>query len=161
MNIMKCALLESDQLQQRSQNARRHCTRTPAYHAVILPSLDCLDSPRNQLVMPPARCCLPRLWRDSFCYQVRFALIVALVASFFFLKCWLVASFCRLVWRRIVCGEVNGWGPRSQWGLWEDKLYLPLQCHHQNVFCVTTGSSYGSHFNVSLIVKGKGAGQSP
>ena len=33
-------------------------------------------------------------------------------------------------------------------------IYLSLYCHHQNDFCIKVGSD-DSHFNVSLIVKGK------
>ena len=33
-------------------------------------------------------------------------------------------------------------------------IYLPLHCHHQNDFCIKVGRDE-SHFNVSLIVRGK------
>ena len=33
-------------------------------------------------------------------------------------------------------------------------IYLTIHCHHQNYFCIKVGSR-GSHFNVSLIVRGK------
>ena len=79
---MKCALLDSDQRQPSSQCARRNCTKMPADNAVTLPSLDCLDSPRGQPATLPAKSCLPRLPRDSCGSEVRFALIVALVAAF-------------------------------------------------------------------------------
>ena len=39
-------------------------------------------------------------------------------------------------------------------------VYLSLHCHHQNDFCIKVGSSE-SHFNVSLIVKGKVTRQRP
>ena len=39
-------------------------------------------------------------------------------------------------------------------------LYLTLHCHRQNDFCIKIGSDE-SHFNVSLIVRGKVARQCP
>ena len=39
-------------------------------------------------------------------------------------------------------------------------IYLSLQCHHQNDFCIRVGS-YESHFNVSLIVRDKVTRQCP
>ena len=39
-------------------------------------------------------------------------------------------------------------------------IYLSLHCHHQNDFCIKTGSDE-SHFNVSLIVRDKVKRQSP
>ena len=39
-------------------------------------------------------------------------------------------------------------------------IYRSLHCHHQNDSCITMGSD-GSHFNVSLIVRGKVTRQSP
>ena len=39
-------------------------------------------------------------------------------------------------------------------------IYLSLHCHHQNVFCIKTGSDE-SHFNVSLIVRDKVTIQCP
>ena len=79
---MKCALLDSDQRQPSSRCARRNCTRMPAYSAVTQPSLDCLDSPRGQPATLPAKSCLPPLPKDSCGSEVRFALIVALIATF-------------------------------------------------------------------------------
>ena len=43
-------------------------------------------------------------------------------------------------------------------GVWRggkrEIIYLSLQCHHQNDFCINMGSDE-SHFNVSLIVRDK------
>jgi len=39
-------------------------------------------------------------------------------------------------------------------------MYLSLFCHHQNDFCIKTGSDE-SHFNVSLIVRAKVTRQYP
>ena len=39
-------------------------------------------------------------------------------------------------------------------------IYLPLQCHHQNDFCVKMGSDE-SHLKVSLIVRDKITRQCP
>ena len=39
-------------------------------------------------------------------------------------------------------------------------IYLSLQCHHQNDFCIKVGSDE-SHFNVSLIVRDKVMRQCP
>ena len=39
-------------------------------------------------------------------------------------------------------------------------LYLSLHCHHQNDSCIKMGNDQ-SHFNVSLIVRDKGARQCP
>ena len=39
-------------------------------------------------------------------------------------------------------------------------IYLSLNCHHQNDFCIKVGSD-GSHFNVSLIVRDKITRQRP
>ena len=39
-------------------------------------------------------------------------------------------------------------------------MYLSLRCHHQNDFCIEVGSGV-SHFNVSLIVRGKVTRQCP
>ena len=39
-------------------------------------------------------------------------------------------------------------------------IYLSLHCHHQNDFCIKMGSDE-SHFNVSLIVRGKVTRQCP
>ena len=36
------------------------------------------------------------------------------------------------------------------WGGWGEIIYLSLDCHHQNDFCIKMGSDE-SHFNVSLI----------
>ena len=40
-----------------------------------------------------------------------------------------------------------------RWGK-REIIYLSLHCHHQNGFCIKTGSDK-SHFNVSLIVRDK------
>ena len=46
------------------------------------------------------------------------------------------------------CGKgVWRWGKR-------ESIYLSLHCHHQNDFCIKTGSDE-SRFNVSLIVRDK------
>ena len=39
-------------------------------------------------------------------------------------------------------------------------IYLSLHCHHQNDSCIKVGSE-DSHFNVSLIVRGKVTRQCP
>ena len=39
-------------------------------------------------------------------------------------------------------------------------IYISLHCHHQNDFCTKMGSDE-SHFNVSLIVRGKVTRQCP
>ena len=39
-------------------------------------------------------------------------------------------------------------------------IYLSLHCHHRNDTCIKMGSDE-SHFNVSLIVRDKVAGQCP
>ena len=43
-------------------------------------------------------------------------------------------------------------------GVWRrgkrEMIYLSLHCHHQNDSCIKVGSGE-SHFNVSLIVRGK------
>ena len=39
-------------------------------------------------------------------------------------------------------------------------FYLPLHCHHQNDSCIKIGSDE-SHFNVSLILRGKVTRQCP
>ena len=45
---------------------------------------------------------------------------------------------------------------RGYGGGWKrEGIYLSLHCHHQNDFCIKMGSDE-SHFNVSLIVRGKG-----
>ena len=41
-----------------------------------------------------------------------------------------------------------------------ESIYLSLHCHHQNDFCIEMGSDE-SHFNVSLIVRGKVTRQCP
>ena len=41
-----------------------------------------------------------------------------------------------------------------------EMIYLSLHCHHQNDFCIMMGSDE-SHFNVSLIVRGKVTRQCP
>ena len=46
-----------------------------------------------------------------------------------------------------------------RWGE-SEIIYLSLQCHHQNDFCIKVGSDE-SHFNVSLIVRGKFTRQCP
>ena len=40
------------------------------------------------------------------------------------------------------------------WGGGGEIIYLLLHCHHQNDSCIKMGSDE-SHFNVSLIVRGK------
>ena len=40
-----------------------------------------------------------------------------------------------------------------RWGK-RESIYLSLHCHHQNDSCIKMGS-HESHFNVSLIVRGK------
>ena len=42
-------------------------------------------------------------------------------------------------------------GDPRRWG--KGELYLSLQCHHQDDFCIQMGSE--SHFNVSLTVRDK------
>ena len=42
----------------------------------------------------------------------------------------------------------------------EDGEYIPIYSHHQNDFCIKTGSDE-SHFNVSLIVRDKVTRQCP
>ena len=49
--------------------------------------------------------------------------------------------------------EVGGRGER-------EIIYLSLHCHHQNDFCIKTGSDE-SHFNVSIIVRDKVTRQCP
>ena len=44
-------------------------------------------------------------------------------------------------------GGIRRWGKR-------EIIYLSLYCHHQNDSCIKMGSDV-SHFNVSLIVRGK------
>ena len=48
--------------------------------------------------------------------------------------------------RLIRDGEKGGGGVR----MWREReiIYLSLQCHHQNDFCIKVGSNE-SHFNVS------------
>ena len=41
-----------------------------------------------------------------------------------------------------------------RWGK-REIIYLSLHCHRQNDFCIKTGNSDESHFNVSLIVRDK------
>ena len=58
-----------------------------------------------------------------------------------------------------VCGGGGvggvGWGDNGVWRSGEREIiYLPLHCHHQNDFCIKTGSD-ASHFDVSLIVRTK------
>ena len=47
-----------------------------------------------------------------------------------------------------------------KWGKREEYIYLSLHCHHQNDACIKIGSD-DSHFNVSLIVRGKVTRQCP
>ena len=49
----------------------------------------------------------------------------------------------------------GGWGTRKR-----EIIYLSLHYHHQNDFCMKTGSDE-NHFNVSLIVRDKVTRQCP
>ena len=51
------------------------------------------------------------------------------------------------------------WEGVCRWGK-REIIYLSLNCHHQNDFCIKVGSD-GSHFNVSLIVRDKITRQRP
>ena len=52
-------------------------------------------------------------------------------------------------------------GAKGVWRWGEREIiYLSLHCHHQNDFCIKVGSDE-SHFNVSLIVRGKVTRQCP
>ena len=64
----------------------------------------------------------------------------------------------RVVSRDVLAGtelspEMYWRGPRSQ-EVGDAEAYLKLRLCHQNEFCIRMGSSE-SHFNVSLIVRGK------
>ena len=50
----------------------------------------------------------------------------------------------------------GGGGEREK----KENIYLSLHCHHQNDSCIKMGSEE-SHFNVSLIVRGKVTRQCP
>ena len=41
------------------------------------------------------------------------------------------------------------------------KAHIMLHCHHQNDFCIIKICSDESHFNVSIIVRGKATRQCP
>ena len=61
-----------------------------------------------------------------------------------------------MLWLR---GEGGGREGVWRWGK-REIIYLSLQCHHQNDSCIKMGSDE-SHFNVSLIVRGKVTSQCP
>ena len=44
----------------------------------------------------------------------------------------------------------EGWRGRGEMEI----IYISLHCHHQNDFCIKMGSDE-SHFNVSVIMRGK------
>ena len=56
--------------------------------------------------------------------------------------------------------DVGGGGGRGRGRRKREIIYLSLQCHHQNDFCIKVGSDE-SHFSVSFLVGDKVTRQCP
>ena len=70
-------------------------------------------------------------------------------------------SDCSTATVQVFLSNSSFWGD----GVWTEVgkreiIYLSLHCHHQNDFSIKVGSNE-SHFNVSLIVRGKVTRQCP
>ena len=77
----------------------------------------------------------------------------------FFAIAWYFVGLVKPIYRRVVFEEVVA-GLEIPGGGGRGRLYLTLHCHHQNDFCIKTGSDESS-FSVSITARGNAIRRCP